>query len=61
MAREKRLTRHNLLLFAGDMDALQRLHPQKASLIVRALVRKFLIENQPLTDEELISLDAPEA
>jgi len=56
VAREKRLTRHNVLLYAGDMDAIQRLHPLQASLIIRALVRRYLVENKPL-DEELISLE----
>lgn len=58
MAREKRLTRHNVLLFAGDMDRIQALHPGHASLIMRALVRKFLIENKPLAEDE-INLDTP--
>lgn len=59
MAGQKRLTRHNVLLFNGDMDALQRLHPLKASLIIRCLVRRFISENKPLTDEELVSIEEP--
>jgi hypothetical protein len=40
------------------MDRIQALHPGHASLIMRALVRKFLIENKPLAEDE-INLDTP--
>lgn len=46
MARAKGLTRHNLMLFQGDMDRLKAAHPSlSASEIVRALVRKWLEEH----------------
>ena len=42
MSREK-LSRHNVLLYEGDLDRLREFYPETgAALIIRTLVRKHL-------------------
>ena len=52
MADKEGLTRHNILLRAGDMDAINEKFPRKASEIIRNLVRKFVLEQLPKMPDE---------
>jgi hypothetical protein len=42
---ERGLTRHNIILVAGDFDKLSEAFPRRASEIIRNLVRKFVHDN----------------
>lgn len=44
MAREKKLSRHQVLLYSGDYERLKTHYPNYATVIVRALVRRHLDE-----------------
>lgn len=39
------LTRHNILLAAGDFDKIDAAYPRQASKIIRALVRSWVAQN----------------
>lgn len=42
MSKQERNTRHNVLLYPGDMERLKALHPNAATVVIRALVRRYL-------------------
>lgn len=50
MADKEKLTRHNIMLHAGDLAAINEEYPGKASAIVRNLVRQFVLTRLPQRD-----------
>ena len=54
---EEALSKHTLLLFEGDFPRLQELYPEVgATLIIRRLIRKHLLEVDPKTDTSYIKV-----
>ncbi|HSE45499.1 MAG TPA: hypothetical protein VLA89_09275 [Gemmatimonadales bacterium] len=53
MASKEKLSRHNVILYAGDFDKLQARYPLQGSAILRALLRRFLRDNVPQDEIEI--------
>jgi hypothetical protein len=53
------LTRHNIVLYDGDMEKMKEYYPNRASLIIRELVRRHLVERASSAPNIVISLEKP--
>lgn len=57
MPKQERNSRHNVLLYPGDMDRLKTLHPNAATVVIRALVRRYLNDVRAGKLESQLSLE----